>query len=160
QLIPLVLYGLVVIDYVARVIFAAQLLADLRHRDRAVHRLATGHGDRVVEQDLVGDVGARRHRLADRQVAGMIIGAFAHVLEHVRHFYIAGQADPVGALAAHLGQAAGVAVHPRGHVMATHAGQRLAAFGHFGRAVVRAARTEIGAPAHAIGIVGQRRRTG
>src|SRR5690606_13705676 len=156
----LVLVRLVGGHHDARHVLAAQLLADLRHRDRPVHRLAAGHGHRVIEQYLVGDVGARGHRLAYGQVAGMVIGPFAHVLEHVRHIYIAGQADPVDAFAAHLGQAAGVAVHPRRHVMATHARQRLAAFRHLGRGVVRAARTEIGAPPHTVRVVGQGRGTG
>ncbi|CFP47906.1 Uncharacterised protein [Bordetella pertussis] len=154
-----VFFRLVGGDDDARHVLAAQLLADLRHRYRPVDRLAAGHGHGVVEQDLVGDVGARGHGLADRQVARVVIRAFAHVLEHVRHLYIGRQADPVGAFAAHLGQAAGVAVHPGRHVMAAHAGQRLAAFGHLGGGAVRTARTEVGAPAHAVGVIGKRRRT-
>ena len=60
------------------------LAGDLRHGEAAVVALAAGHGDRVVEQDLVGDVDARRDRGADRHVAGMVVGAVAEVLEHVR----------------------------------------------------------------------------
>ena len=63
---------------------AATCARDLRHREAAVVRLAAGHGDRVVEQDLVGDVGAGGDRGADRHVAGMVVGAVADVLEHVR----------------------------------------------------------------------------
>ena len=35
----------------------ADLLRDAMDADRPVDRLATGHGDRIVEEDLVGDVG-------------------------------------------------------------------------------------------------------
>ena len=54
-------------------------------RDHAVDRLAAGHRHRVVEQDLVGDRRLGRHRLADRQIARVPVGAVAQVLEHVRH---------------------------------------------------------------------------
>jgi hypothetical protein len=39
--------------------FCVQLARDLRHGQRAVHRLAAGHGDGVVVEDLVGDVDKR-----------------------------------------------------------------------------------------------------
>ena len=39
---------------------------------RPVDRLAAGHGDGIVVEDLVGDVGPGRDRLADRHRAGMI----------------------------------------------------------------------------------------
>ena len=42
------------------------LAGDLGDGERAVVRLAAGHGDGVVEQDLVGDVDAGCGRLADR----------------------------------------------------------------------------------------------
>ena len=54
-----------------------------RDADRPVDGLAAGHRDRIVEQDLVGDVGLGRDRLPDRHRARMIIGAFAEVLENV-----------------------------------------------------------------------------
>src|SRR5690606_16252298 len=56
-------------DYAARAL-AQGLLADARHRDRAVHRLAARHGDGVVEENLVGDVGSGGDGLAYGQVAG------------------------------------------------------------------------------------------
>ena len=118
-------------------------MRDRLHADRAVDRLTTGHGDCVVEQDLVGDVGLRRDRLADRHRAGVIIGAFAEILEHMR---IAGEFRrrcPIDAFAAHLDQRRGLAVHPARHEMAADASQRRRAFGHFRRRVVRAARAEI-----------------
>ena len=45
--------------------------------------LAAGHRDRVVEEDLERDVDAGRHRLPDRELAGVEVGAVAHVLEDV-----------------------------------------------------------------------------
>ena len=46
-------------------------------------RLPAGHGDRVVVEDLVGDVHFRRHRRADGEDAGVHVGAIAEVGEHV-----------------------------------------------------------------------------
>ena len=48
-----------------------------------VGRLAAGHRDRVVVEDLVGDVDAGGRGGADRQQAGMGVGAVAEVLEDV-----------------------------------------------------------------------------
>ena len=81
----------------------------------------------------------------------MVVGAVAQVLEHVVALGERRLADPVGALAAHLGVAERLAVHPLRHVMAADAGIGAAAFRHAGRGVVRAARTEIG---NALGDVG------
>ncbi len=111
--------------------------------DDAVDRLATGHRDGIVEQDLVGDVGLRRDRLADRKIARVVVGAVAEVLEHVRHLGEHRVRDPVDAFAAHLDQAFGVAVHPRRHEVAADAGLRARALGHLRRGVVRAAGAEV-----------------
>ena len=46
--------------------------------------------------------------------AGVVVGAVAEVLEDVRAVGEGRLADPVGALAAHVGEALGVAVHPAG----------------------------------------------
>ena len=51
-------------------------------------------------------------------------------------------ADPRDALAAHLAEGLGLAVHPHRHVVAADARQRARAFGHARRRVVRAARAE------------------
>ncbi len=51
------------------------------HRQRAVHRLSTGHRNRLIEQDLVGDVRLCRDRLANRQITRVIVGAVAQILE-------------------------------------------------------------------------------
>ena len=120
--------------------FAAHLVRDVRHGQRAVDRLAAGHRDRVVVEDLVGDVDLGRDRLADRQRAGMEIGAVAEVLEHVLRFGERRLAAPGHAFAAHLREGVGAAVHPRDHVVAADAAERARAFRHRGRGVVRAAR--------------------
>ena len=86
----------------------------------------------------------RGDRGADRQAARMQVGAVAEVLEHVPALRERRLADPVGALAAHLRPAFGVAVHPLRHVVAADAGVGARALGHDGRGVVRAARAEIG----------------
>src|SRR5262249_5700032 len=70
-------------DHNALGAFGRHLTGDLRHGEAAVIGLAAGHGDRVIEQDLVGDVGVRGDRGADRQIAGVIVGAVAEILEYV-----------------------------------------------------------------------------
>ena len=64
--------------------------------------------------------------LADRHRAGMIPGALAEVLEDVAAAGEARGCRPVHALAAHLDQRRGLAVHPARHEVAADAGQRLA----------------------------------
>ena len=123
---------------------AATCAGDLRHGQAAVVLLPAGHGDGVVVEDLVGDVDAGGDRGADRQRAGMVVGAVADVLEHVVARRERRLADPVGALAAHMGEAERRAVHPLHHVVAADAGIGAAALGHDGRGIVRAAGAEIG----------------
>ena len=120
------------------------LQGDRLRRQRAVQRLATGHGDRVVEQDLEGDVALRRDAGADRQQAGMVIGAVAHILEDMVGFHEGFLADPVQTLAAHMAVGHVVAVHIGRHVVAADAAHGAAALRHPGRGVVRTAGTEIG----------------
>src|SRR5690606_18911441 len=129
----------------------------LRHGHLTVDRLATGHRDRVVVEDLVGHVRARGDRGADRQQAGVEVGAVANVLEDVRRRHERRLADPVGAFTAHVREGFGVPVHPLRHVVAADAGERAAAFGHLGRGVVRTAGAEIGRAHEARG-VGRRPR--
>ena len=119
------------------------LAGDLRHRQRAIDALAAGHRDRVVVEDLEGDVDAGRDRSPDPKAAGVEIGAVAQVLEHVGARRERRLADPVGALAAHLGVAQIGAVHPLGHVVAADPGARDAAIRHAGRGVVGTAGAEI-----------------
>ncbi len=61
----------------------AQLRDDSLHGELAVERLAAGHRHGVVVENLVGDVDAGRDRGANRQQAGVEVGAVAEVLEHV-----------------------------------------------------------------------------
>ncbi len=60
-----------------------ELGEDLRRRHAAFDRLAAGHRDEAVVEDLVGDRHARRDRLPDRQHAGMGVGAVAEIGEHM-----------------------------------------------------------------------------
>ena len=104
-----------------------ELARDLRRRDRAVHRLAfdrlaAGHRDRAVDEQLVGDVHTRRHGGADREQARVEVGAVAHVLEDVRHRGEGRLADPVGALGTHLRDREGAPLRdPDGHAVAADA---------------------------------------
>src|SRR6185437_10481300 len=68
----------------------------------AFRRLSAGHRHRVVEQQLVGDAGLRRDRLADRQDTGVLIGAVADIGEHVLYVGEGGQADERHTLPAHM----------------------------------------------------------
>ena len=120
-------------DHDALRAFGGDLAGNLRHREPAVIGLAAGHRHRVVEQDLVGDVGIRRDRGADRHIAGMIVCAVTEILEHV---VAAGErrfADPIGAFAAHLGVAERRAVHPLRHEMAADTGIGAHSLRHHGR---------------------------
>src|SRR5690606_33659912 len=119
--------------------FGAHLPGDVRHGEGAVHRLATGHGHRVVVEDLVGDVDPGGHGLADRQRAAVEVGAVSQVLEHVFGFSERRLPGPGHAFAAHVGEGVGGPVHPRDHVMAADAGQRTGASRHHGGGVGRAA---------------------
>ena len=61
----------------------SELVGDHRHVERPVHRLAAGHRHGVVVEDLVGDVDVGGDAGADRQQAGMVVGAVAEILEDV-----------------------------------------------------------------------------
>jgi hypothetical protein len=85
-------------------------------------RLAAGHRDGVVEQDLVGDVGpdATAKRIAS--APGMVVGAVAEILEDVAARRERRLPTQLRALAAHLREADGLAVHPQRHEVAADAG--------------------------------------
>ena len=144
-----ILFGLVGHDHHLGHALGPQALGDLRHAmafGPLTHRLAAGHGDRVVVEDLVGDVHPRGHGLADGHQPAVEVGAVAQVGEDVA---IGGEgllANPGHALAAHLGEARRAAVHPGGHVVAADAGDGTRALGHHGAGVVRATRTVPGRP--------------
>ena len=108
------------------------------------HALATGHGDGVVVEHLVGDVDPGGNALANGQQAAVEVGAVAQVGKHMG---VGGERllpDPGHALAAHLAEGAGGAVHPDRHEMAANAGQRAGTLGHPGAGVVRAAAAKPG----------------
>src|SRR5690606_20997082 len=132
------------------------LPAELIDTQFAVDGLATGHGHRIVVENLVGDVHARRDRRPNRQAAGVEIGAITQVLEDVRSVGERRLADPVDTLAAHLGEGLGAPVHPLHHVMTADSGRGAAAFGDFGRRVVRAAGTVVRRAHSAVAARGQR----
>ena len=117
-----------------------ELAGDVRHQQAAFDRLPPGHRHRIVVEQLVGDVDAGRDRRADGQQSGMIVGAVAEVLEHVRARREGRLADPVQPLAAHLRERPrGPVLQPHRHAVAADAGRGDAALRHPGRAVVRAA---------------------
>ena len=57
-----------------------------------------------------------------------------------------GLTDPIGPLAAHMRVPRGLAIHPLRHIVAADTGIGPTALRHFGRAVMRAAGTEIRQP--------------
>src|SRR3546814_6194924 len=62
---------------------AVDLLGDVGRGQLAIMRLAAGHRHGVVEQNLVGDVDLGGDRGAQRQQAGMEIGAVPEIGEDV-----------------------------------------------------------------------------
>ena len=119
-----------------------QLRGELDHRRAALGRLAAGHGDGVVEQQLVSHRRLGRDRLADREQARVLVSAVAHVGEHVRQLHERREADPGYAFAAHLTECAGKIAGRDRHRVTADAGHGEAAIGQDGRGVVRAAGAE------------------
>ena len=109
----------------------------------ALMGLPASHGDSIIEQDLVGDIGLGRDRKAQGQSTRMVIGAIPQVLEDVVGLREGRFADPIRPLATHGREACRVAIHPQRHIMAADASRSAGALGHAGRGVVRAARAEI-----------------
>ncbi len=101
--------------------------------------MAAGHCDRIVEQDLVGDVDLGRDRCTNCQKARMEIRAVAEVGEDMLFVGERCLSDPGHTFRAHVREGRRFAIHPQHHVMATDTGQRTAAFRHLGGRVVRAA---------------------
>ena len=128
----------------ARHAFGGDLLRHLPGLQAPFGRLPAGHGHGVVVEQLVGDVDPGRDRPADRERAGMGVGAVAQVLEDMAPLREGRLADPVRAFAAHLGEAVGLPVHPLHHIVAADAGVGAHAFGNLGGGIVRAAGAEIG----------------
>src|SRR5262249_47720840 len=110
----------------------------LRDAELALDRLPTRHRDRVVVEDLVGDIDAGGGGGADRHQPAVRICAVAEILEDV---LLAGEgrlSDPVRALASHVGDGRGVAArNVDRHGVTADAGERAASFGNPGGRVVR-----------------------
>ena len=123
-----------------------QLARELRHRHRARRVLAAGHRDRGVVEDLEGHVGARRDRLADGQRPRVKERPVAELLEEVRHVDERREADPLGALAPHLGDPDDVPSHVHGEAVTADPRGRHRSLGHDGRAIVGAAGAEVRRP--------------
>ncbi len=117
-----VFFRLVGDDVDSRRAFGLHLAGDLGDAERAVDVLAAGHRHGVVEQDAVGDVGFGGDSGADREAAGVVVGAVAKIGEDVLFGGEGRLADPGDAFAAHLAEHVGFAVHPGDHVMAADAG--------------------------------------
>src|SRR5690606_19603227 len=89
----------------------------------------------------------------------MKVDALTHVLENVAAFDEGAQTKPIHTFATHLCEAGSVAVHPRGHVMATDSAQGLTTLRHPCGAAMWAAGAKIGAAQHDVGgCRGQHRR--
>ena len=91
--------------------------------------LTTGHGDGAVVEDLEGDVGAGRDRLANGQRTRVCVRAVAEVLEAMVFVDERGHADPLHALAAHVGDAEVLAAHTEGHAVAADTAARHGSIG-------------------------------
>ncbi len=122
-----------------------QLVGELGNAQCALGVLGTGHRDRGVVQQLVGDVDPGGHAGLDRQLPGVEIGSVTDVLEDVLDVGERGLADPLCAFATHLRQPGDRGFGARRHRhqgVAADAASRQRALGHHGRAVVRATRAE------------------
>ena len=106
-------------------------MGDTLYGQWAVYRLAARHGDGIVEENLVGDVGVGGDRLPDRKRPGVIERAVTEILENMLAAVELRTCDPVDTFAAHLDQAVRVPSHPARHEMAADAGQRFGSFGYF-----------------------------
>ena len=117
----------------------------LGHRHPTLQILAPGHRHGAVGEQLVGHVGARGHRGADGQGAGVEEGPVAHVLCEVVDIGEGRHADPLGTLSSHLrhaGDGAAALGAQQHHRVAADSRAHQLAVGRGGGAVVRAARAE------------------
>ncbi len=129
--------------------FEGEPSGQLGYRHAPGRILPTGHGHRLVVQQLVGDVRPAVHRRPDGQGAGMEEGPIAEVLDEMGVVGEGEEPVPLGALAAHLGDAdrltPAVGVERRHDVAAdAHPDQGVVAGP--GGTVVRTSRTEIRGP--------------
>lgn len=119
------------------------LMRDLGDVEAALGRLAAGHRDGVVVEDLVGDADAGGRCRAKGEQPGMGVGAVAEILENVLLGREGRLSYPVHALGAHMRDQIGAARrHAQSHAVATDAGHGSASLGHARGGVVRATRAE------------------
>ena len=136
--------------------FCTHALCNLNHRMTFcafTHTLSTGHGNRIVVQNFVGDVDPGSNALTNGQNAAVKISPITDVGKHM--FFIAEMllTNPGCSFAAHLGKAHGAAIHPQTHEVTANACHGARPLRHFGTGVVWATRAK---PRHAIGIRVQR----
>ena len=136
---PFIFSGVIGHDHHLADTLGRHLSCDHRHRQGAVNGLAARHRYRVVKQDLVGDIDFGRDSGPKRKQAGMVVSTVAQVGKHVLLAGKRGLPDPRHALAAHLRERFGIAVHPAHHVMAADSGQPPRSFRNPGGGVVRTA---------------------
>ena len=123
--------------------FGCEFGQDLHRTHGAFDRLAAGHRNEAVIEDLVGDRHVGRDRLTDRERAGMGVSAVAEIGEDVA---LGGEGllpEPHRSLAAHMRGAVGLlGIDQDRHPVTADPRKRAAAVGDAGRAVVRAAGAE------------------
>ena len=135
--------GLVRDDGNCRDTFRVDLPAQRIDPHLARYFLPARHRDRIVGEDLVGDVDPGCDRRSNGEQARVIVGPVPQVLEDMIGAGEGRNADPGRAFAAHLEQGRRVPLGQEGgHPVATDTAEGDTAIGHFGRPVVRAACTE------------------
>ena len=130
--------------------FSAHTLCNLNNRvalSPFADALTACHSNRIVVQNLVGDVDACSNALANGQDTAVKISPIANVGKHMLLVAKVLLANPRGALAAHLCKANRAAIHPYTHEMAANAGHRTRTLGNLCTCIVRTAGTE---PRHAV----------
>jgi hypothetical protein len=130
----------------ARHAFGRKPPADGGHGEAALDRLAAGHGDGVVEQQLVGDVDTGGNGGTDGEQSRVVVRPVADIGEDMGRLGEWRLADPTRPFTAHLRQRPRIWVRPQRQRVATDAGERAGAFGDAGRRVVRAAGAEMWRP--------------
>ncbi len=120
------------------------LAYQVAYRQTAINGLATRHGDRIVVENLIGNVHTGGNRGPNGENTRVEVGAVTQVLEDVPGVSERRLANPRRPLAPHLRERMGLPIrHPGRHVMAAYAAKGVAAFRHFGRGIVGAAGTEV-----------------
>ena len=126
-----IFFGLIGDDDQLAHAFAGDAIGDLQHAvafGALTYALTTCHSDGIVVQNFVGDIDTRGNALANGQQAAVEVGAISEVGEDVLLVGKGGLAYPRHAFAAHLCEAAVVAVHPSDHVVTANAAHATRAF--------------------------------